>query len=277
MRKLIALAVLVVFISPVFAQEISIKNYEINYYIEDSAVRETIKIELASTNISSINFISGRVRDIAVRDSTGELNYNIAKENNGYVWTIFLRNDTNLLISFYSDEMVFKNNDISQFFSEISIDTHIDNLDVSVFLPPGNTIDTFYPKDGKTITDGKSIGIIWTYKNSDAIFLPLFVKFQTARTNIISYLVAVLLIIIIVLVINHYRKKVRREFLAGFFEDERKVVEYLIKNKTAYQNTIEKEFKFSRSKMTRIVKKLEQRGLVKKEKRGRTNKLEWKR
>jgi uncharacterized membrane protein len=65
--------------------------------------------------------------------------------------------------------------------------------------------------------------------------------------------------------------------MSGFFDDEKLVVKYLQKNNPAYQNKVGKEFKFSRAKMTRIVKKLEHRGLVKKERRGRTNRLEWKR
>ena len=39
------------------------------------------------------------------------------------------------------------------------------------------------------------------------------------------------------------------------------------------QNKIEKELHFSRAKMTRLVKKLEAKGLVEKERIGRTNRL----
>ena len=270
----VLLVLLISVISPVFAQA-SIKDYEIKYYIEDSSVREVIRIELPSAP-SSVNFTSGEVRDVSVRDRSGNLSYEIKKDNNFYYWTIFLKNDTNILISFYSDGMVFTGGDASQFFSELSLESY-EKLAIYAYLPHGDTVVSFYPKYGVPITDGKRIGMIWEYRNSEILDIPVSVRFEKTKTDYVPYLGAVLLVFVIVSLIHYYRKRVHTEFMSGFLEDEKKVVKYLIRNRTSYQNIIEKEFKFSRAKMTRIVKKLEQRDLLKKERKGRTNRLTWKR
>jgi uncharacterized membrane protein len=47
----------------------------------------------------------------------------------------------------------------------------------------------------------------------------------------------------------------------------------LLKEKIIMQNKLEKQLGFSRAKMTRVVKKLEAKGLIEKERVGRTNRL----
>ncbi len=68
----------------------------------------------------------------------------------------------------------------------------------------------------------------------------------------------------------------KHEFERGFSEDERRLLLILAKEKRIMQNKVGKELKFSRAKMTRLVKKLEAKGLVEKERVGRTNRLFYK-
>ncbi|MCK5023460.1 MAG: MarR family transcriptional regulator [Candidatus Aenigmarchaeota archaeon] len=82
--------------------------------------------------------------------------------------------------------------------------------------------------------------------------------------------------VVFAFVTTHLRRKVESEFMRGFSEDERKVLTILSQKKICMQKKLEKEFGFSRAKMTRIVKSLECKGLVEKEKIGRTNRLFYK-
>jgi len=80
----------------------------------------------------------------------------------------------------------------------------------------------------------------------------------------------------VIFVFLYFRRKSRQAFLMTFFEDERKVILAMMTEKVCYQNILERKFGFSRAKMTRVVQKLERKGLLRKEKAGRTNRLFWK-
>ena len=56
-------------------------------------------------------------------------------------------------------------------------------------------------------------------------------------------------------------------------EDEQKAIRYIQSQKEALQKDLQREFGFSRSKATRIVKKLESKRIISKEEFGRTNKI----
>jgi uncharacterized membrane protein len=66
-----------------------------------------------------------------------------------------------------------------------------------------------------------------------------------------------------------------KELLPQFIEDERKVVELLqnAPNHEAWQKTILQETKFSKAKVSRIIRNLEERGVVSKTIYGNTNKV----
>jgi len=66
-----------------------------------------------------------------------------------------------------------------------------------------------------------------------------------------------------------------KELLPQFIEDERKVVELLQNspNHEAWQKTILQETKFSKAKVSRIIRNLEERGVVSKTIYGNTNKI----
>jgi len=71
------------------------------------------------------------------------------------------------------------------------------------------------------------------------------------------------------------KKEPAKELLPQFIEDERKVVELLqnAPNNEAWQKTILQETKFSKAKVSRIIRNLEERGVVIKTIYGNTNKV----
>lgn len=71
------------------------------------------------------------------------------------------------------------------------------------------------------------------------------------------------------------KKEQAKELLPQFIEDERKVVELLqnAPNNEAWQKTILQETKFSKAKVSRIIRNLEERGVVVKTIYGNTNKV----
>ena len=73
----------------------------------------------------------------------------------------------------------------------------------------------------------------------------------------------------------YFRKRSKKDFLTGFRKDEKRAIIYLEQKKDVFQSSFQHELGFSRAKSTRIVKKLEEKGLLRKEEYGRTNKLHW--
>jgi uncharacterized membrane protein len=71
------------------------------------------------------------------------------------------------------------------------------------------------------------------------------------------------------LAIIYFRKKpTLKEY--GFNEDERKVLDVLLKENRISQKKIARETGFSKAHISRISKKLEDRGIIERNKKGRT-------
>jgi uncharacterized membrane protein len=68
-------------------------------------------------------------------------------------------------------------------------------------------------------------------------------------------------------------KKKRELFLRGLGVDERRVMELLFERKEAFQHELRGEIGVSKVKMTRIVQKLDDKGLIEKKQLGRKNKI----
>ena len=73
----------------------------------------------------------------------------------------------------------------------------------------------------------------------------------------------------------HFHERRKEDMLFGFRHDEKIAINYIQEKKIALQRDLEEQFKFSRAKATRIVSKLVEKGLVRKQRYGRTNKLTW--
>jgi uncharacterized membrane protein len=250
------------------------------------SVNETIALAFDTPlNATPINYaLNEDVHSISVRDSHSLLNATIGKSDSGYMLTIYPEGDSVLIINFVSGQLVFQNGGIYEFLTQLSFADPVKNLNVTLTLPEGYGIyqNSFFPSNGQVATNGRAIEVSWLFSSleQEQLFSAKF-----SRTNPqFDYLLVVFLAALAglaALFIYHMKtsgkryEKARKEFLLGFREDEKKVIAYLEQHRTADQSVIEKEFRFSRSKMTRIVQKLSERGLVHKKRKGRTNKLAW--
>jgi len=184
-----------------------------------------------------------------------------------------------LKISFVAKSLVFMGSGIYQFFTELTPPGGIEKINIKVILPKGFVIfrDIYFPSGAEIGTDGEIIFLSWEFQDNDGS-IPISVQFEPVfKTNdFIIPAVVVIAMAAVVIIFFFYKRKGKQQFLMTFFEDERKVIIALQNEKVSYQNTIERKFGFSRAKMTRIVQKLERKGLLKKEKAGRTNRLHWK-
>ncbi len=183
---------------------------------------------------------------------------------------ISIQNANDLKISFDTNGIIFKNSDVYQLFTTFNFGNS--TTTVSAFIPSGYEILSTFPEAAYS-SNGKDIIAKWKInKPSD-----ISIKYRNVSEKNNYAILAVIVLIVIAAVFTSYTtSNSKKRLFEALDEDERKVAELISSKRIIYQNKIEKRLELSRSKMTRIVKRLEKKGLVEKEKRGRTNKLIWK-
>jgi len=263
------------------AAAVPISKYKINFEIQESgSVFEIIEMDFISEfEDNSLNyFVAGDISDVKIRNDLREIPFEIRKEARGNIIEFIIPKGTKkLFIQFNANDLVFKKDDINQFFINLK-PPKSETLDIKVFLPKGYAIyrSMIFPEDAQKMTDGERIYFYWHFENRTEE-VPISIKYYKLYGGFdFLWIFIFILILVIIYFILYHRKRVRSEFFKGFFEDEKRVVEILMKRGFVYQNKLEKELGFSRAKMTRILKKLEAKGLIVKEKVGKTNRIEWK-
>ncbi|MFH1237429.1 MAG: MarR family transcriptional regulator, partial [Candidatus Aenigmatarchaeota archaeon] len=183
-----------------------------------------------------------------------------------------------LSINFVAHDLVFAGNGIYSFSTSLKPPvTSVMNM--RAYLPEGFAVyrDVIYPEGYELLSDGRRIYLSWALENPQNVMLSF--KFYGTGSDYslaVGIIISIVFIAVVTYLIGHYRKKMKSEFERGFSEDERKVLLILSQEKRIMQRKVEKELHFSRAKMTRLVKKLEAKGLVEKERIGRTNRLFYK-
>ncbi|MBU5688618.1 MAG: MarR family transcriptional regulator [Candidatus Aenigmarchaeota archaeon] len=267
--KLLRLFLFLLFIKITVAAEIQV--YSVIFDIQpDMSVKQEIKIVFAEPleerNLSYI--LTGHAYDFKANNTFEEIK--IKKTGDSIV--LLIPNGTRqLYLSFETKDLIKNYNDGKEFLTYL----YLPEAKISKFkllLPKGYVLykEGVIPK-GKIETDGERIFVVWENLPFET---PIIVRFYQTSQNKLELLLAFALIVIALIIWLKIRKD--ESYLLGFSNDEIKVINVLKEKRVIYQNKLEKELGFSRAKMTRIIKKLEDKGLVEKEKIGRTNKLKWK-
>ncbi len=277
MKKEVILLLLLV--SPVMAQSAErIRYIDVTFDIQqDLSVRQTTGIAFVSA-LSEFNYtLNEKVRNVEVLVSGQQTSHKLVEAENGYKLQIFPENPAeNLTITYFIDNTVFKSDSINHFFTEFAFDEPVERLNAIAELPSGYGIyqDSYRPSSAVISSDGRRIFLAWNETNTKGALFS--VKFSELKQEINLWVAATFsLIFILTALYIHFRKKAKREFMKGFRADEQKVIEFLELHKTCLQSQLQAEFKFSRAKATRIVMRLEEKSLVRKQRYGRTNKLFW--
>jgi len=258
----------------------SVSTYEINYDISIDSVHENIRLTFSESMDATMKFVFvNRVNIITVSGDKGPLRHELQSGQNTTL-VIYPNSSREIFISLEQFNSVLSSPDFYQFIDDFTSNEDIGRLVVSATLPRGFVVyrDFYMPSSAEIITDGERITLLWIETNTKSISKIYSVKF--AGTNDYGFVIAPIAIIVVlvaafILFFRYHKKKLLHEFKKGFSEDEIKVVDIIKKERTVYQNKIEKELKFSRTKMTRITEKFRQKGLIEKKRYGRTNKLRW--
>jgi uncharacterized membrane protein len=280
--KLAIIILVFIFFVTSSASALEISEYNVTFVImPDTSVRENVSMAFRQPiNASSLNYmVLGEISGLQVTDGERNIEYVLEKtdtQNNARF--VVPEGTRRLEISFTAHDLVFRGENVYSFSAGLTPPAS-DSVNVYAYLPEGFAIyrNVIYPQGYETLTDGKIIYLKWAMEKPESIM----VSFKFYNTNsdyslAVTALMGIALVVVVAYLVGHYRKKMKSEFERGFSEDERKVLFILSREKRVMQNKIEKELHFSRAKMTRLVKKLEAKGLVEKERVGRTNRLFYK-
>lgn len=158
--------------------------------------------------------------------------------------------------------------------------TSFENFNIDVSLPKGFILteleSAVSPSGGKVGTDGKSIIVSWNLKgiSNEQAFI---IVYERGLVNSNSYVWIIITIVValgaIAGVITFYRKE-KKDVVSGVLShDEKKIVSMIEAVNEITQKQIVKDTGFSKAKVSKIIRRLEEKGIVEKTPYMATNKL----
>ncbi|MFT4260984.1 MAG: helix-turn-helix transcriptional regulator [Candidatus Woesearchaeota archaeon] len=161
---------------------------------------------------------------------------------------------------------VFRTNFVLEEFEKVNI--YLTLPEQSILSETPNVI----PEVTSLETDGRQITLSWEFEGDDNKALAVF--YQSPRTNFLTVLIIGFVLLIFIVVMTYYflNKKMRDAIKDTLTEDEKLIIEEIRKG-VEKQKDIARNLEFSKSKMSKVVRKLEEKDLLIKEPYFKTNKL----
>lgn len=268
-----------------FLSLISAANVETNYYIHEKKV-------LAEHNFDSVSNLELMApKDIEKLDVNSEYEVEILEKN----FLIKINSAENLSISYITLSMIDKRGEKFYFVSKNYLIN--ENQKVKLVLPDSAVLvkeGLIFPEPDEISSDGRSIILRWNdFKEEQIVVDYEFVK----KKNFIPYAVILIIILLFIGYLIFQRKNFKKEIekikeksgknkqkfketkeeslTKNLYEDEKKIVEYLLnkKDNEAWTKEIVRELGISKVKLSRKLRSLEQKELIKKIPYGNENKI----
>ena len=144
---------------------------------------------------------------------------------------------------------------------------------VNIFLPEGYFLSADYPifpKEYTSETNGRNIIILFNQMEKNEILF----FYETNSTNLIYWLIG-LIILVGVIASVFYKQVKKKNFTKNLQKEERRIMDFLLKQKknTVWTKDISKELEISKVMLSRKLRNLEEKGLIKREPYGNENKI----
>lgn len=196
--------------------------------------------------------------------------------------------ETNLSVNFVADDLISTNN-ITSFVFDFPIMWNTERINLMVQLPFGNALSDdvivpVSPSNSEIGSDGRRIFIKWIFfsKEPDDI-IPVRVYYEpltippSAETNQLMVLIIVFAVLFSsILVLYLSLKKRKAELVLSVLNEGERIVVEIIQNQAEEevdQRKIVAMSGFSKAKVSRIIKSLEERGVLESKRLGRKNKI----
>ncbi len=295
----IRLPVLLVFIFLLSFQIVSaleIESYKITATPSDSTVENSIELTIKNTKTTTLTQGSLHIAKDAeiesIRDSYGELVYTITEEEKdkkiSFIFSISVQPDEKRVVTLETTThnvvqkegyfeyllVIVPSTDIENFIHIIKLDKDVELYNTA----KGEGVDYFIVPDATVSETAENIVIQWQStltKDTPAIFLVRFA--QETGINYWKWTAILLLTLILGIGLGigaqHvyvYRKQQKALKATNILnEREKAVLALIIKNPEIKQYEVIKQLGYTKSNMSKIIKRLEFRGLVSVKKEGK--------
>jgi uncharacterized membrane protein len=188
--------------------------------------------------------------------------------------------EKNLLeLGFDIRNAVEKKGDRYEFSANYGVSLPIKRTVTTVRLPQKSILaevianQSYFPKDGETLTDGRHIMVYWERENltlgDDLQFMVLY-SMPSGREPAYNYIIVFLTLIVIIIMIGmavYLKRGTKTKSMdvvtSVLNDDERSIVNILNKHEgKCFQKILVRESGFSKAKVSRLVKNLKRRGII---------------
>jgi uncharacterized membrane protein len=277
MKILYTLIVFILLAYPSTAQEFH--TYSIHADIIDEVVNEEVEINFSE--ISELTYVvDGNIDRVRPTSKEGDITYSVEKGPQSYIVVSNLSGKKHLKLLFETNSPLLRKDGDSEALFKLRFPVDVDEFSLTVVLPdhalPVSTEDGYsiFPTPNRQFIEGDRYHILWErngLKSGDEITYSIV--YVLPKRSYFPYLISLVILLGALYSIYYLKKRKKDLFLKGLSKDERKVIELLFEQKEAYQGAIREKMGFSKVKMTRVVQKLEEKGLIQIEKLGKRNKL----
>lgn len=277
---------LLLFLLLIYPGHAAISNWEIDVSLnEDGTSNWVIMQEYNETVTKTDYFVFSEISGLKVTANNQELDCSIEA---GIGVSIICNgiNTTGIRYEFTTEKIISPFREFTKFDYRFAVTQATDKFSVIVRLPLGSAIaekevipvhlQPFEPSFGREGSDGRRIFVEWalnTPKLGETIDVSIiFEHFSEERQfTIFAIIASVLVAAVLIFIFYFFKQKPIKDILPILTENERKVMEIVMREKETDQRKIVKETDYSKAKVSRIIHDLEKRGLVEKERKGRRN------
>ncbi len=283
MKTKILIIFLLLLLPLVKAQEFS--DYKLEISLKPSGiVHEKIQANFVLDHQSDSIIFSkvNEIRNIKVYENGKSLNFADTEEGI-LIYKNFLPGKLNqITIEFDTNDLVKKSGKDFIFSLDLSIPKEVKNLDLNLDLPEGFVLSdiesSVSPKASEVSTDGKVISVDWYFKDiKEQSFIVIYKRGFESKSEpfflVYGLIMFIILLSISIFIIFIYKKNNRKFVMSTLSSDEREIVKFIREDKGVTQKKISQLAGFSKSKMSKLVRRLEEKEIIKKTPWFETNKF----
>jgi uncharacterized membrane protein len=276
--SLLVPAVLLLLAAAPSAQAIGLKYYGIEDIINDDLTVEN-KITLRfSEPIAHLDYhLDFKVHNLTVSNDLSSDCEVKDRDGGSTVSCDFagMSGDKNqVVLNFMTKDVIRQVGGNFQFSVNYGVSLPIERTFTLIRLPENNVLAgdvanmSFFPQNGKIITDGRHIMVYWEMENltsgSNLQFSVLYSKpGGVSDTILMGTALAFIIIMIVVVLLLRRQRPAERPPTSVLNRDEKAIVDILEKNNgKALQKVLVRDTNFSKAKVSRLVKNLRERGVV---------------
>lgn len=254
-------------------------RYEARFDVgPDGRVAETLRLGLPNASLEDalIPLAGVRAADLALGNGTAPLKAEAGP--GGGLRVLLPRNSTALVLSFTAADLVFARGEESVLTTVLRPPAGVGSVRIQVLLPEGLLVtrESLSPPGPVRGSDGRRITLDWSLPGSDSV--AVVVPFGPPRGSsppwaLFGGMGAAAAAVVAAL---HYRSRASAARFEGYTEDQQRAIALLREKVALDQDDLREALRFSKAKATRVVQALEAKGLLEKERAGKTNRLKWK-